>query len=203
MNVCMKVAASAAIGFVMALGAAQSADANTIHDILIQDGEKAIDCSLPGCKGVLEDGALPGSEAFAFDKPGNANPTSITNLLNTILGTSFATGIRTNAEGDNDDEPDFNTTLMCDDDEGELCMFSSGAAFIGIKFGKKIAFVSNMTGGEVKLTFTKFSGKGGLSNITEIGTATVVPVPAPLALLLTAIGGLGLLGRRKGSQVAF
>lgn len=188
MSKCKRGISALTAGLLLAFGAAQSADANTVHDILIDGGEKAIDCSLPGCKGVLEDGSLSTSEAFAFDKPGNANETSITNLLNSTLdpNTNFSPGTRTNLGN--------GVLSSCSDTS---CTFNSSAAFVALKIGNEIAFISNMTGGEVDLTFTKISGSGGLSNITEIGQATVIPVPAPLILLMSAVGGIGLLARRR------
>ncbi len=85
--------------------------------------------------------------------------------------------------------------------DGEDFDFMSTAEYILLKIGGgnslNVALIHNLSGGKLNLNFSTTAQASGLSHYTEFGETSVVPLPAALPLLLTAIAGFGLVGRRK------
>lgn len=112
----------------------------------------------------------------------NANPTTETDFVNTLLQTSFAAGSNIKPTGN-----------------GKSFEFQTNAAYFLVKVGngpsgQAYALLRNTTGGTVDLWFSQTGQAGGLSHYITFGTAdgggtpTVVPEPGALGIF-----GLGLL----------
>ncbi|HEU0276206.1 MAG TPA: PEP-CTERM sorting domain-containing protein [Rhodanobacteraceae bacterium] len=107
----------------------------------------------------------------------NANPTTETNFVNALLGTSFAIGSNISPTGSNPFE------------------FQTDGAYLLVKVGsgptgQSYALLQNIGGGALDLWFNATGQAGGLSHYIAFGTATPTPVPEPGAL---GVFGLGLL----------
>lgn len=71
-----------------------------------------------------------------------------------------------------------------------------------LKFGQDSAYFKNLTGQAITITLASIGGTGsGLSHITQFGPSAV-PIPAALPLLLTGLGGIGWLARRRARKTA-
>jgi hypothetical protein len=186
----------AAVG-AMALGffalAARPADAVTV--ITINDTISSISCSgTNSCAGFTQSGSpgapsglgTLGTTADLFHLA-NSSPTTETAALNTLAGTSFLATDETKV-----DSP--------------ATSFIVNALYFMIKIGggtlpghEDHAFFKLLVPGEVQIVYDQ-NGQtsGGLSHIAVWGgTVTPIPLPAALPMLLTAIGGLFMLGRRR------
>lgn len=196
----IKKVLTAALG-VMA-GAAISVSAANAATIVINGGSAEIECTAPGisspeCQGVSGSpaGAL-GLTADAYGAP--ADPASMADFLNDLMGTSFTTGVRTDL-GVADD-------IYDGEQDGDVLefTFTTTAEYFALKMGNNVSFFKNLAGA-VTLTvmFDRADGQAGrgfgLSNITEFGEAPVgeVPLPAAAWLMIAGLGGLGFAGRKK------
>lgn len=162
--------------------------------ITVGGGIASVDCS-PSCAGITGGSITSTSQGMATGTPGtldgsNADlysispndPATEAAALNVLAGTSFTTGVQTDAGGVN--------TLT----------FSTTAAWIMLKLGAGTFFLQN-TAGPVTLfiTYLKASGPagagGGFSHYTEFGNA--IPIPGALWLMGAGLAGLGFANRRK------
>ena len=169
-----------ALGFA---GAASAATINVLDSGDVQRGE--VTCSA-ACSG-LDTGPVFGSIARIYPQPaGGQDPDDVAVFLNSIAGTTFTTGLRTN----------LGTGVLAGQSD-ESATFFTTALWVALKLGNNYAFIRNDSPGTLRLEWDKTgSGGFGLSNITEFGTA-VIPLPAGGLLLLTALGGLGIAARRR------
>lgn len=148
----------------------------------------------PACQGYTAGGApktptglgiLSSTVADLYDL-GNSSPATETAALNTLAGTSFSSG----------DGAKLDTGGVA-----SLTLFTE-AVYLMIKIGggtldgNDHAFFNLLAPGEITITYDKDrQTSAGLSHITAWGgSITVVPLPAALPLLLTALGGLFMVG---------
>jgi hypothetical protein len=178
---------------------ANPAGAVTIHS----DGTPTsamVSCS-PGCQGFIGGGApnfptsmgTPSSTmADLYDLP-NGNLTTATNALNILAGTTFAVsdGVKTDTGG------------------VDSLTFVTDAAYFMIKIGGGTlagsnAFFKILNPGGVTVTYDKMGQtSGGLSQIAAWGGGIqVIPLPAALPMLLGALGGMFVIGRRRRTAAA-
>jgi hypothetical protein len=93
----------------------------------------------------------------------------------------------------------------CEDD----CAVSAATTYFKLKLGKLSAFFQNTTGFILALTYEQVGTAGGLSHTTLFGefldppqSTGEVPLPAGIVLLISALGGLGVLRRFRKVGVA-
>jgi hypothetical protein len=148
-----------------------------------------VTCSA-SCQGLLADGTLSDTMAFA-DDIGNASPENVVTNLNAFfdpLGT-------------------FLTTSATREDNGSS-PFTFETAYVALKAGQITAYIFNTAGVSQTLSYAG-NPAGGLSNKTFIGAlgdtpvgppsnppTNPIPLPAGIVLLAGALGGLGLIRRK-------
>lgn len=187
MSVIKSIGVAAAALFAMAT----PAFANTI---IVGGGIASVTCT-PSCNGIIGGSITSSSQGTATGTAGSldgasadlysyspSDPATEAAALNVLAGTSFSTGVQTDAGGVNS------------------LSFSTVAAWIGLKLGAGTFFLQN-TAGPVTLliTYLKATGPagagGGFSHYTEFGNA--VPIPGALWLMGAGLAGLGFAKRKK------
>ncbi|NNE39823.1 MAG: hypothetical protein HKN14_02765 [Marinicaulis sp.] len=99
--------------------------------------------------------------------------------INTLAGTSFTAA-------------DYSK-----DDTSPPSMFTTMAAYIGLKLGPDVIYLINTSGGALMITVDTGDVRGsGLSHITEFGEVEI-PVPGAIWLMVAGIAGLGFSSRKK------
>ena len=197
-----KFASVAALVGAMSVGSASAVTVMSIGDAALDDSftvNATITCEL-GCRGWVFDGApnrdeigdgsWSGDYASLFNSVQGQGGSSLTNylpLINAVLGDgSFVLGdlTRTDVEG----------SLRFDGDPDGTISFTTDSRYFFMTMGEnpRIALFENFALGNT-ITFTKGEGTG-LSHITEVG---VIPLPAAGWLLLTALGGMAVMRRRR------
>lgn len=136
-------------------------------------------------------GVLSGTDADLYSTP-NSDPETELALVNNLAGESFTLADFTKIEmGDG---------ILGDGDTDENASFTSNALYILFKFGAgalagDTAVIKNTGLISFDVEYLKRAmGSGGLSHIALVG---VIPLPAALMLMLTAVGGLAWVGRRR------
>ena len=167
-----------------------SAQANTIsfyNDAATLDTLRfTLSCSL-GCTawtGPANTFSSTVGDLFTLANQGDAFEIA---AINTKAGTSFDS-----------------STFVKTPGSGEAFSFISNSLYLLIKIGKSpdiAVIMSNGLGNAFDFLATKGTGSG-FSHVSGLGTAPdispdPVPLPAPLLLLLSGLGGLGLLGRMR------
>ncbi len=184
-------AAAVAIAALAAKPAVVEAASLSVVDTLGGSATATILCG-DACEGLVAGsiGALSTSEALTYDQPtgpGGASAPNVALLLNSLAGTSFTDGVRT----------DMGSGVLGDGDTDESASFSSTAEWVAFKFGTDLAFVKNTAGVGQTYDWTKLTSSG-LSNITEFGGVTApIPLPAAGWMLIAGVAGLVAAGRRR------
>lgn len=82
--------------------------------------------------------------------------------------------------------------------------FSSSALYIVLKIGgggkspiNDLMLIRNTSSGLIAFSWDASGTSAGLSHYTEFGQTAVIPLPAGGLLLITALGGLGIMARRR------
>jgi len=170
---------------VLAFGFASGAAAATITLNAPSAATITIDCPL-GCQGYVGSptASLSPTNADAYSI-GNANEGNLAINLNGLIGTSFSVS-------------DVSKTDLSP--ASEDFDFSVGAGIFFAKYGTWTSFL--VSDAAQTVTFKKAGqGPAGLSNYGTIGTS-VIPLPAGLPLLLSALGLGGLLRLRQKRKTA-
>lgn len=153
-----------------------SSDGDGFEVLVANDPAVIWDATAPGIGGI-----------FTNHPPNEANETAFANA-NRNGGPEVAFTTKT----DLDDIPGA---------DGENFDFMSTAEYILLKIGGgntlNTALIHNLSGGILNLNFSTDAQGSGLSHYTEFSQTSVVPLPAALPLLLTAIAGFGFVGRCK------
>jgi hypothetical protein len=162
--------------------------------LTIGGGIATVTCT-PSCAGIIGGsitstsqgmatgtlGSLDGSNADLYAISPN-NPATEAAALNVLAGTSFTTGVQTDAGGVNS------------------LSFTTTAAWIMLKLGAGTFFLQNTSGAiTLMIDYLKASGPagagGGFSHYTEFGNA--IPIPGAIWLMAAGLAGLGFANRRK------
>jgi len=141
-----------------------------------------VTCTNDACSGLVDkdNQTFSLTNALLYDLPNASTATELA-FVNTATGSSFLSGAKTSGNS------------------GSMT-FTTDALFILLKIGRdpNTTIIQNTFGKGLEISWSAFSGQGaGLSHYTEYGTASVVPLPAAGWLMLAALGGLGLIGRRR------
>ena len=155
-----------------------------------------LECSV-SCMGLLSNfpaGVYPGSNELppASSANGFGGEADLFDLANSSDASELAF-VNANVN------PDFVSGTKGHNNAGGMLMFISGAEYLLFKIGTdpNYALIKNTSPGQT-FKYTEVSGQGaGISHITSFGSATVIPLPASLPLLLAGLAGIGLLGRRR------
>ncbi|MEZ5920138.1 MAG: hypothetical protein R3C60_02180 [Parvularculaceae bacterium] len=186
----VKLAGILASGLVAFTASATSASAN----VITIGGTAATITCMPDCQAIVggsitdQNGpGLTGTPGSLSSMAANLYSFSPSNdveealALNALGGTNFSSGAQTNTGSANN------------------FSFSSAATWVALKIGNLHFVVFNPTSGSISYSYAKNGAKaGGLSHYTEFGQ--VVPVPASIWLMVSALAGLGFsssLGRRR------
>lgn len=129
-----------------------------------------------------------------FDDLGSASASTVLTAVQGVLGSGVSVLTSVGDGGRLDDSNGF--PLAADPGCTTGCTYDVGSAFAYyvIKYDGLHALFQN--DGDTSLEYTLGAGNYGTSNATIL-----TPVPAALPLLLTALGGMGLIARRKSSSV--
>ena len=133
-----------------------------------------------GCVGLIGDPATfsPDSASAYEIKP--SDETTIASFFGALTGTDASLIT-------------VNKTDVPAGDDGEYFSFDVVAGYFFAKFGELTAFF--FTDKDQTVTFAK--GPGGPAGLSNYGTISVIPLPAAGVLLLSAIGGMALMRRRR------
>lgn len=141
------------------------------------------------CQGLLADGTLSGTTAFA-DNIGNASEANEVANLNSFFDPVGTFDVSTAVKEDNGASP-----------------FTFDGAYVALKVGRMTAYIFNTAGVTQDLSYSG-NQAGGLSHKTVIGALgdtpvgppgnppSAVPLPAGIVLLAGALGGLGWIRRK-------
>ena len=187
-----------AVGAVLALGAntVSAATLTFYNDVNPNDTSRAtFNCSL-GCEGAL----------FDSNDPLVANLTSwsgsLGDLVDNLTGAQASTDFVNRITGESYDK-DADRTETSRAGFANV-MFTSSAEYILFKIGKSpnVGLIKNTGGANNKFTFNQVGRGAGLSNTEEFGRVDdppggVIPVPAGLPLLISALGVFGIVRSRK------